>query len=213
MPRDHGQPRACASAGETSSCPCCPLRDLCLFPEASLAARASPRPAALRALEIAQRTGGRVLALAQREPRDVPRPRDLHEIGTVARVAEDAPLPERRPPRRARRAAARARVVTLIGVDAAGGRGRAAGRGRRRRRVGPRGGGARPLPARPRRPALVPRPAAALEGADGLGQPGLPAPAHHRHARARSCWSPRRPERCLKISRGLDALLRKEQGA
>src|SRR5262249_2728385 len=60
-------------------------------------------------------------------------------------------------------------------------RGGAARRRRPRRRLGLRRRSPRPLPARPRGPALVPRPAAALEGADVLGEPRLPAPAHHRH--------------------------------
>src|SRR6185503_16571360 len=63
----------------------------------------------------------------------------------------------------------------------AGGGGDAAGRGRRRRRLGVGGGGARPLSPRPCRAALVPGPAAPLAGADVVGEPRLPAPAHHGH--------------------------------
>ena len=93
--------------------PVLPLRDLCLFPEASLAVVVSA-PGALRALEIAKRTGSRVLALAQRE--NASAPRDLHETGTVARVAEDAALPDGGH-RVELDGASRARAVSVVGHD------------------------------------------------------------------------------------------------
>src|SRR6185436_7759789 len=58
------------------------------------------------------------------------------------------------------------------------GGGGAPGRRRFRRRVGARGRGPGPLPPRPRRPALLHRSAATIEGTHGLGQPRLPAPPH-----------------------------------
>ena len=53
--------------GPTVLVPVLPLRDVCLFPEASLATIAATIPA-LKAVEIGQRTGGQVLAIAQKEP-------------------------------------------------------------------------------------------------------------------------------------------------
>ena len=69
--------------------------------------------------------------------------------------------------------------------------------GRRGRRVGPRRRGARTLPPRPRRPARVPRAAAPVERADGLGEPRLPAPADHPPPRQKLLEA-NAPERCLR---------------
>src|SRR6185436_16755003 len=88
-----------------------------------------------------------------------------------------------RPPRGAGRGQPRPRRHSP-GHGRAGGGGDAARRGGRRRRLGLGGGSARALPARPRRAALVPRPAAPLAGADVVGEPRLPAPPHHRHRAA-----------------------------
>ena len=63
--------------------PVLPLKDVCLFPGASLAL-VLDNPAAVTAALLAERTGGRLLALAQREAEAGPR--DLHTIGTVAAV-------------------------------------------------------------------------------------------------------------------------------
>src|SRR5258708_36972615 len=69
-----------------------PLRDVCLFPEASLALMVA-RPAALKALKTAMRTGRRILALAQSDPNAPnPGPRELQAIGTLADVSEDQAL-------------------------------------------------------------------------------------------------------------------------
>ena len=69
-----------------------PLHDVCLFPEASLSILVA-RPAGLKALEVATRTGRQVIALAQQDPTNLaPRPKDLHLTGTIASVAEDMPL-------------------------------------------------------------------------------------------------------------------------
>src|SRR5262245_39388156 len=58
--------------------------------------------------------------------------------------------------------------------------------------MGRGGRGAGPLHARARRPARVPRPAATLPGADGVGEPGLPAPADHRQRPAEAARLRRR---------------------
>jgi Lon protease-like protein len=60
--------------------PVLPLRETCLFPTASLTV-VLDEPAATAALALAQRTGGPLLALARREGGG---PRDLHEVGTLA---------------------------------------------------------------------------------------------------------------------------------
>jgi ATP-dependent Lon protease len=68
--------------------PVLPLKDLCLFPEASLIHNVE-RPAALKALEVARRTGGRILALSQKDARIEA---SMHGVGTLAEVADDQRL-------------------------------------------------------------------------------------------------------------------------
>src|SRR5207245_6151404 len=97
--------------------PVLPLREICLFPGASLAT-VIETPLAMRALDMAQRTGRRLLALAQKELEPGPvGGRDLHGVGTLAELTEDVPLREG-----GRRVeldgAQRARVISLIGMDA-----------------------------------------------------------------------------------------------
>ncbi len=65
--------------------PVLPLPDLCLFPGASLST-AVAQPGSHTALEMADRTGGTVLALARRE--GASGPRDLHAVGTLAVVRQ-----------------------------------------------------------------------------------------------------------------------------
>ncbi len=65
--------------------PVLPLQDLCLFPGASLTT-AITQPGAFTALEIADRTGGTLLALARRE--GASGPRDLQAVGTLAVVRQ-----------------------------------------------------------------------------------------------------------------------------
>ena len=158
--------------------PVLPLRDVCLFPEASLAVVAT-RPFALSALEVASRSGRCVLAVAQRDPTAAtPNPRDVHTLGTVALLSEDLALGDggRRVELDGLR---RGRVVTLIGLDTLVAEVEALDEGDACRGMGTGGRGPGPLPPRPRRPPLVPRPATPVPRAHGLGQPGLPAPAHH----------------------------------
>lgn len=100
--------------GPTVLVPVLPLRDVCLFPEASLGTVAATIPA-LKAVEMAQRTGGQLLAVGQRDP-DLASWRDLHGVGTVADIGEDLPLPDasRRVELDGLR---RARVLTLVASD------------------------------------------------------------------------------------------------
>ena len=72
--------------------PILPLPEVCLFPESSLALNVA-WPGSIRAVEIATRTGNRVLALAQKDPAAVhPEARDLHSVGTVAELGADKAL-------------------------------------------------------------------------------------------------------------------------
>jgi len=93
--------------------PVLPLKDMCLFPGASLAL-VLDRPAAVSAVLLAERAGGHVLALAQREPSTSPR--DLQVVGTVAAVRSVqavSPLEHRIE----LDGVSRARADTLVGVD------------------------------------------------------------------------------------------------
>src|SRR5262245_22170771 len=100
--------------GPTVLVPVLPLRDMCLFPEASLATIAATIPA-LKAVEIGQRTGGQVLAVAQKEP-DLAAWRELHPMGTVADVGEDVALPDASH-RVELDGLRRARVLTVVASD------------------------------------------------------------------------------------------------
>jgi ATP-dependent Lon protease len=93
--------------------PVLPLTDLCLFPGASLTT-AIHQPSAMTALEIANRTVGTVLALARRE--GASGPRDLHTVGTlaVARQRESVSPVEHRVELDG---LGRARVEQLVGLD------------------------------------------------------------------------------------------------
>jgi ATP-dependent Lon protease len=96
--------------------PVLPLPELCLFPEASLTLVVE-RPPALKALEIAARSGGRLLAIAQKDAAvATPGERDLHTLGTLAEIGEDLGLQDS-----GRRleldGLQRARVVSLLGDE------------------------------------------------------------------------------------------------
>ncbi|HSD29333.1 MAG TPA: LON peptidase substrate-binding domain-containing protein, partial [Vicinamibacteria bacterium] len=78
-----------ASAPGNLLLPVLPLRDLCLFPEASLATTVN-RPPIIAAVEVAGRSSRCLLAVAQRDTSVAnPNPRDLHGVGTLAFVTED----------------------------------------------------------------------------------------------------------------------------
>jgi ATP-dependent Lon protease len=188
--------------------PVLPLRDLCLFPEASLAVVVSS-PGALRALDIAKRTGARVLALAQRE--NASSPRDLHEMGTVARVAEDTPLPDGGH-RVELDGASRARAVNVVGTDVLVAEVTLLEEGD----AGDDWGSAvealaRYLHAHAELRSFLDQQRRSPEPMSwvNLACQHLPITATARQKLLESAA----PDRCLKISRGLDALLRKEQGA
>jgi len=96
----------------TSLLPVVPLDDLCLFPEASLTLPAL-RPVGAQALAMARRSGRRLLALAHREPAGEPSIGNLAEIGTVAHVSY-VPATEDTPAKVEIDGLHRAAVVTLI---------------------------------------------------------------------------------------------------
>jgi ATP-dependent Lon protease len=186
--------------------PVLPLKDLCLFPEASLAMVVTA-PGALRALEMAARTGSRVMALSQREA--ATSPRDLHDMGTVARVAEDTPLPDG-----GRRVeldgASRARAISVIGGEVLVAEVTLVDEGD----AGDDWGSAvealaRYLHAHAELRSFLDQQRRSPEPMSwvNLACQHLPITATARQRLLEAAA----PERCLKISRGLDALLRKEQ--
>jgi ATP-dependent Lon protease len=199
-----------ASAPGNLLLPVLPLRDVCLFPEASLATVVT-RPAMIAAIEIAARSSKCLLAVAQRDATAAgPNPRDLQGVGTLAFLTEDLPTPggERRIELDGLR---RARVVTLIGLDTLVAEAQPLDEGD----PGDEWGAAvealaRYLHAHADLRAFLdqqrrsPEPMAWVN----LACQHLPITASARQKLLESDAL----ERCLKISRGLDALLRKEQG-
>ena len=92
--------------------PVLPLGEACLFPEASISLIVTA-PAGLKALEMAGRTGGRLLAIANRDEESAAR--DIHSVGTVATLASVIATGDGR--RVEIDGTQRARVVSLVGVD------------------------------------------------------------------------------------------------
>jgi ATP-dependent Lon protease len=77
-------PKSAPSAGTGARLlPVLPLDDVCLMPGASLSL-VLDRPASVAAIQLATRTGDRLLALARRDSNGGAR--DLHSIGTLAAV-------------------------------------------------------------------------------------------------------------------------------
>jgi ATP-dependent Lon protease len=189
--------------------PVLPLRDVCLFPEASLAVTIT-RPAALRALEISARTGRRLLALAQKDP-GAEVPRELHELGTLAFLAENEPDADG-----GRRieldGQTRARVVSLLGTDSQVAEVEILEEGDPGDEWGPAVEAlARYLHSHAELRGFLQKRRRSEQPMSwvNLACQHLPITATARQKLLESDA----PSRCLKISRGLDALLRKEQGA
>lgn len=191
--------------------PVLPLGDVCLFPESSLSLVVT-RPGMQRALEIATRVGSGVFALAQKDAALVgPGPKDLHSLGTLARVREDRPLQDG-----SRRVEldglSRARVVTILGTDTLLVEAEPIPEGDAGDEWGPAVEAlARYLHSHPDLRSFLDEQRRSAEPMSwvNLACQHLPIAATARQ-RLLECDA---PERCLKISRGLDALLRKEQGA
>ncbi len=200
-----GQEPVAPPAGAHFFLPVLPLPDACLFPEASLTVSLA-NPAAAKAVDLATRTGGRLLAVAPREAGS----RVLQTLGTVAGVVLSSP------PETATQAELdglfRARTVTLVGVEALVAEVEPLQEGD----PGDEWGAAvealaRYLHAHADLRAFLDRQRRSQEPMAwvNLACQHLPITVTARQ-KLLECGA---AERCLKISRGLDALLRKEQGA
>lgn len=188
--------------------PVLPLGEACLFPESSMELVVTA-PAALKALEMAVRTGGRLLAVANRD--DATSARDIHHLGTVAEIAGDARAGDN-----GRRVTLdgmqRARVVSLVGVDVLLAESAVLEDGD----AGDDWGAAvealaRYLHAHPDLRSFLDQQRRSREpmGWVNLACQHLPITATARQKLLESAAA----ERCQRIGRGLDALLRKEHGA
>jgi ATP-dependent Lon protease len=80
-----GGPTAAAAEAGARLVPVLPLRDTCLFPGASLSLEVG-EPGAAAAVLMAVRTGGSLVAVARREGEEGPR--SLYGVGTLALVRE-----------------------------------------------------------------------------------------------------------------------------
>ncbi len=188
--------------------PVLPLDDACLFPGASLVL-AVHNPAALSAVRLAERTGGHLLVLGYRESHGGPR--DLHSVGTLAElrsIRTMAPLEHEVE----LDGASRLHVETLLGADVLVAETVPIAEGDAGDEWGPAVEAlARYLHAHaPLRDFLEKqRRSAEPMSWVNLACQHLPIAASARQKLLESSA----PERCLKISRGLDALLRKEHPA
>jgi Lon protease-like protein len=183
--------------------PVLPLPDACLFPESSLQAVVSA-PAAVQAVEIAQRSGRRLLVTGYKDLTSG----QLHEIGTVARLTSDAQLPdgfsveldgERR-----------ARLVTVVRGGALVAETEMLDEGDAGDHWGPAVEAlARYIHAHADLKTFLERQRRSAEPMAwvNLACQHLPITASARQKLLEADAS----DRCLKISRGLDALLKKEQ--
>jgi ATP-dependent Lon protease len=191
--------------------PVLPLRDGALFPQASLETIVA-RPGTQKALEMAGRCGRQLLVLAQKDP-DLPLPgaRDLQSLGTIAELIASEPradgnyhleLDGRE----------RARVLSLVGLDTLVAEVQVVEEGDAGDEWGPAVEAlARYIHAHANLREFLDSRRRSTDPMSwvNLACQHLPIAAS---ARQRLLESDAR-ERCLKISRGLDALLRKEQGS
>jgi len=188
-----------------------PLRDVCLFPEASLALMVA-RPAALKALQIAMRSGRRILALAQSDPNAAsPGPRELQTIGTLADISEDQALSDGSH-RVELDGLRRARALELVGSETLVAEAEPLDEGDAGDEWGPAVEAlARYLHSHADLRSFLDQQRRSAEPMAwvNLACQHLPITATARQKLLESDA----PARCLRISRGLDALLRKEQGS
>jgi ATP-dependent Lon protease len=191
--------------------PVLPLRDVCLFPEASLELVVT-RPTLLKAVELAYRSGRRILAVAQKDPTSThPDPWEVNAIGTIAELAEDMTLGGGGH-RVALDGLQRARVVSLIGSEPVVAEVEPLTEGDAGDEWGPAVEAlARYLHAHPDLRAFLDGQRRSMQPMSwvNLACQHLPITATARQKLLDSDAI----ARCLRISRGLDALLRKEQGA
>jgi ATP-dependent Lon protease len=186
--------------------PVLPLEDVCLFPAASLALVVS-RPASVHALQLASRSTGQLLVLGRKEA--AAGPRELHLVGTVADIRTEqalSPLEHRVE----LDGVFRARAEALFGVDLLVAEAVALEEGDPGEEWGPAVEAlARYLHAHADLRAFLDQQRRSAEPMSwvNLACQHLPITASARQKLLESSAA----ERCLKISRGLDALLRKEQ--
>ncbi len=188
--------------------PVLPLREMCLFPEASLTVMIA-RPGALKALEVAARTGGRLLALAMKDAGSL-KPRDVQSLGTVATIAEDVTLSDGTH-RVELDGLGRARALELIGGDALVAEADGLPEGDPSDEWGPAVEAlARYLHAHADLRSFLDQQRRSKEPMAwvNLACQHLPITVTARQKLLESDA----PARCARISRGLDALLRKEKG-
>lgn len=184
--------------------PVLPLKDLCLFPGASLTVLVD-HPDELLASEMAERTGGHLLALGLRNHGK----NELHSVGTLARVRSGDSF-EAGARRLELDGLSRVRVETMVGTQLLVAEVSPLAEGEEGDEWGPA------VEALARYLFAHPELRDFLEGQRRSSEPmawvslacqHLPITAS---ARQRLLEADAR-ERCTKISRGLDALLRKEQ--
>lgn len=200
-----------ASPGQSVLVPVLPLSEGCLFPEASLALVVTT-PAVVRALEIARRTGRRVLAVAQKDAETgMPTAHDLHAVGTVADLAEDV-LVEGGAHRIELDGLQRARIGSIVGLDTLVAEAELLAEGDPGDEWGPAVEAlARYLHAHADLRSFIDQQRRSKEPMAwvNLACQHLPIAGSARQ-RLLECAA---PERCVKISRGLGALLRKEHAS
>ena len=188
--------------------PVLPLREVCLFPEASLTVMIA-RPGSLKALEISARTGSRLLALALKDGAG-PNPREVHLLGTIATLAEDVTLSDGTH-RVELDGLRRARALELLGGDPQVAEADCLDEGDPGDEWGPAVEAlARYLHAHADLRSFLDQQRRSKEPMAwvNLACQHLPITASARQKLLESDAA----ARCLRISRGLDALLRKEKG-
>lgn len=185
--------------------PVLPLTDACLFPESSLQAVVSAPPA-VQAVEIAQRCGRRVLVAGYKDVATGL----LHEIATVARLTSESQLPDGFSIELD--GLTRARLVTVVRTGAILAEAEPLEEGDAGDHWGPAVEAlARYIHAHADLRTFLDRQRRSAEPMAwvNLACQHLPITASARQ----KLLEADAPDRCLKISRGLDALLRKEQSA
>lgn len=191
--------------------PVLPLRDGALFPRASLETVVA-RPGVLRAVEMATRCGNQILVLAQKDP-DMPLPtaRDLQGVGTIAEIVARQQRPDGHT-RLELDGRDRARVHDVLGLDVLVAEAEPIEEGDAGDEWGPAVEAlARYIHAHADLRDFIETRRRSKDPMSwvNLACQHLPITAS---ARQKLLDADAR-ERCQKISRGLDALLRKEQGS
>lgn len=184
--------------------PVVPLKDSCLFPEASLTTLVTA-VGTLRAIELAERSGGRLLTVQVRE-----NSRELLPVGTLALVRENLAL-EDGGRRLELDGLSRARVASVVGSDTLVAEVEALDEGDEGDDWGPAVEAlARYLHAHPDLRSFLDQQRRSSQPMSwvNLACQHLPIAASARQKLLEASAH----ERCRKIARGLDALLRKEKG-